>query len=102
MTYPERGTSEEKSVTRHGHVHTSQSVADARVLRLPVAHNESLETELAFKDIVLEVAVLASIGVIDLGVRAHDSSRAGADCICEGPGFVSFGFTRGTACELMA
>jgi hypothetical protein len=55
------------------------------VLRRPVRHDETLETELVLEDVVLEVGVLASVAVVDLVVGAHDRAGACADSLSEGP-----------------
>lgn len=48
-------------------------------------HDETLEAKLALEDVVLEIRVLAGLRVVDLVVRAHDGTRAGADGVSKGP-----------------
>jgi len=55
------------------------------VLRRPVRHDETLETELVLENVVLEVGVLASVAVVDLVVGAHDRASACADSLRERP-----------------
>jgi len=45
------------------------------MLSIPVRHDETLEAKLPLQNVVLQVRVLAPLGVVDLIVRAHD--RAG-------------------------
>jgi hypothetical protein len=55
------------------------------MLRSPIAHDETLETEFVLEDVVLEVGVLASVTVVDLVVRAHDRACASTHGIGERP-----------------
>jgi hypothetical protein len=48
-------------------------------------HDETLETELALQDVVLEVRVLADLRVVDLVVAAHDTTSSGANSVGKGP-----------------
>jgi len=61
---------------------TSQNIS---YLGGPIAHDETLETKLTLEKIVLKVTVPASVGVVDLVVRAHDGTSAGADGVSERP-----------------
>ena len=44
-----------------------------------------MEAKLALHDVVLEVRVLADLGVVDLVVRAHDGSSSSTDGVGERP-----------------
>ena len=59
--------------------------ANTAVLCLPVAHDESLEAQLALEQTVDRLGVLASVGVVDLLVGAHYGAHARPDCIYERP-----------------
>ena len=82
---PEGLAGVEVGVTRHSHVQASKGGRHTRVLSIPIRHDESLEAKLTLQDVVLEVRVLADLGVVDLVVRAHDGSSSSTDGVGERP-----------------
>lgn len=49
------------------------------MLGVPIGHDETLETELALENVVLQIRVLAHLRVVRLVVGAHDTTSASAD-----------------------
>ena len=82
---PEGGSGVETDISRHAHVHASEGAAYTAVLGTPITHDETLETELAFEEIVQSLRVLAAVTIVDLVVGAHDGTGASAYGISEGP-----------------
>lgn len=85
---PVAETSVEHGVTGHGHVEAGNSSGGTRVLGLPIAHDETLETVFVLEETVESLGVLASVGVVDLVVGAHDGADTSLDSILEGPSVV--------------
>lgn len=67
------------SVSRHDHVQTSSDRGSIGLGGPPIAHDESSKAKLSLEDLSQSSIVLASIGVVDLVVAAHDGSNSGLD-----------------------
>ena len=109
---PERVSTVEALVSGHSHikaflrsalaapgwlwmVQTCKGTADTTVLSTPVTHDETLETELGFEELVENLTVLACIGVVDLVVGAHDTGGTSADGVGKRPCNISTGSSLG-------
>lgn len=55
------------------------------MLRLPITHDETLESQLALQQAVQGLGVLASIRVVDLLVGTHNGTHSGSDRVGEWP-----------------
>ena len=68
----------------HHHVQPGIGAVEV-VARVPVQHDEAVETQLRLEDAVEQLVVGAGVGVVDAVVRAHDGGDAGAHAVHEGP-----------------